>query len=314
MKDAVYDICERMLRHSPERSYKRLNPALRSTLSNCIEADLPFHANTFQRIYDDLRGGWWFGDGVGSHIGEHFYTLACQVNHSSAQQSFEAFAERPACLWEEDAKTPFRLHVGSEFTWKGHRVTVTSMRRDDLVACSYIPGGSRVVDRRFTISYAEIATLRRTAKARVKAIINQIPTCADVEKLNALRQAVNVEHFRHFELEEINAAFTKQAKVFPSADKVEAWRTGATGAWLGTDEILLRVNGARVECSNGNSIKKATATAILPILLKHRKKTAALNLPLEGFQVGRVSPSGVQVGCTLVPWPEIDRIADTLGV
>lgn len=137
MKDIVFDICQRMLANSSERSYKRLNPALRGTLANCIAADLPFQPTTFRKIYNELRGGWFFGDGAGSHIGEGFYNLACEHNHASAQQSFEKFAGRPACLWEENAKPPLRLHVGAQFTWQGYYVTVTSMRKDDLVACTY---------------------------------------------------------------------------------------------------------------------------------------------------------------------------------
>lgn len=136
-KDIVFTVIETMLANSPEASYKRLNPALRSTLVSCIEADLPFQPDTFRRISDELRGGWWFGDGAGSHHGERFYTLACEVNHTAACISFENFAKRPAVLWEENVKTPERLHVGSQFSWQGHYVTVTSMRKDSLVACTY---------------------------------------------------------------------------------------------------------------------------------------------------------------------------------
>lgn len=141
--DPVFELLQSMLRNSPEASYKRLNPALRNTLANCIEADLPFAQDTFKRVYNELRGNWWFGDGAGSSMGEHFYTLACNVNHSGAQQSFESFAGRPGVLWEENAETPSRLHVGSQFTWKGYYVEVTSMRADSLVACTYHSAGGR---------------------------------------------------------------------------------------------------------------------------------------------------------------------------
>ncbi len=255
-KDIVYNIIQQMLDNSPERSYKRLNPALRNALGNCIEADLPFQLDTFERIYKTLRGGWWFGDGAGSHIGEHFYSTACNLNHASAQQSFEAFAKRPAVLWEENAKTPERLHVGSQFTWQGRYVTVTSMRDDSLVACTYkdyrstVPGlkvgatigydpeyvitsskksgnshsltvqkapktsGDREISKRFVIPYAAIATLRRTAKARVKAVLDKIASCDPEKDAKKITDEINAEHFRHFELEEINAAFGRRRE-FP---------------------------------------------------------------------------------------------------
>ena len=135
--DVVFHICQQMLANSPEASYNRLNPALRTTLAQCISADLPFQPDTFSRIYNELRGCWWFGDGGGSHVGEHYYAHAIGVNHASAYQSFEQFAGRPGVLWEEDANIPVRLHVGSRFTWQGHFVEVTSMRQDRLVACTY---------------------------------------------------------------------------------------------------------------------------------------------------------------------------------
>lgn len=310
-KDVVFNIVEQMLSHSPKRSYKRLNPALRSMLSNCIEADLPFLENTFSRIYAALRGSWWFGDGAGSHIGEHFYTLACSVNHASAQQSFESFAGRPACIWEENTKTPFRLHVGARFTWKGCFVTVTSMRKDRLVACSH--DGSNV-RQRFTIPYDEIAILRRTAKKRVNETIKRIYASKNPDEMEETRKAINSEHFRHFELEDIRAAFLKHGKAFADQDKIAAWRKGGKGAWLESKGIHLRIIGDRVECSNGNSIKTTTAIAVLPIILSNHGKRSELNLPLDSYTVERVEADGVKIGCTLVPWPEIDYIARELKI
>lgn len=362
MKDIVFHICEQMLAHSPEASYKRLNPALRSTLANCIEADLPFQPDTFRRIYNQLRGHWWFGDGAGSHAGEHFYTLACQCNHASAQQSFERFAGRPGVLWEEAAKSPVRLHVGAEFTWRGHHVTVTSLRKESLVACTYhgypnrveglkvgavigydkphiitsvkrdgkasvltvlrvLPApknhGERAVARRFTITYAEIVEVRRESKARLKVILQRIAECNPETDAVQLTKDVNAAHFRHWELEDIRSAFTARKTWVEehqsNAERIEAWRKGKNGAWLGVKATLLRVRGDLVECSNGNSVSKVAARAVLPILLDRRKSSSALNLPIDGYRVDRVSPAGVVVGCTTVPWEEIDRIAPELA-
>lgn len=274
MTDEVFNILKSMLQASPEASYKRLNPALRCTLSNCISADLPFRPDTFRRIYNELRGGWWFGDGAGSHVGEHFYSQACSLNHASAVNSFEHFAERPGVLWEEDVKTPERLHVGRRFSWKGCFVEVTSMRKESLVACTYkdsrdsIEGlkvgalvsysnphvitsakregkamllravkapatyGQRTVARRFTISYEEITTFRRTKKGRLKAVLETIAICdpKDAEKLS---KQIAVEHFRHFQLEEVNAAFAKRKDWLADEERINAWRGGVNGAWLG---------------------------------------------------------------------------------
>lgn len=354
MKDAVFTIIKTMLSNSPEASYKRLNPALRSTLADCISADLPFQANTFHKIYHVLRGSWWFGDGSGSHVGEHFYTQACEVDHAGAQQSFEKFAGRPPVLWEENAKTPERLHVGSRFTWLGHFVTVTSMRADSLVACTYkdsrpsvrglkpgatfyqgtyyqvlsakrdgkatvvkvIPGKSddRASDiaKRFTITYAEIKELRTTAKARVRAMLDKIAACTPAKDAMDLTDEINAGHFRHFELEEIQAAFKKRRDWIASQDKINLWREGEGDSWLDVKETLVRVNGDRVECSNGNAISKSTAASVLPVLMEHRKQTRVLDIPVDSFRLNGVSPDGVTIGCTVIPWPEIERIIPQL--
>jgi hypothetical protein len=352
-KDIVFTICEQMLDNSPEASYKRLNPSLRSTLDNCITADLPFQRDTFQRIYNELRGGRWFGDGAGSADGEHFYTTACLCNHASAQQSFELFAERPGVLWEENAKQPERLHVGSEFTWKGHFITVTSMRKDNLVACSYkdyVPdvkglkagarfgydpewlvisskgkgstidlrvkatkreSGRREVNKRFVIPYIEIIELRRTAAKRLKELIAKIDAC-DPSDTAALVTEINRSHFRHFELEDIRAAFSARKELFADRDKIQAWRDGRNGEWLSTDLTLLRLHNGRIECSNGNSISRAAATAVLPVLLEHRNKATSLAIPLESYKIERTNSDGVKIGCTIVPWSEIELIAPQL--
>lgn len=352
--DIVFNICRTMLENSPERSYKRLNPALRGTLAACIEADLPFQLDTFQRIYKGLRGSWWFGDGCGSHVGEHYYTTACGMNHAGAQQSFEQFAERPACLWEENAKTPERLHIGSQFTWRGQYVTVTSMRQDSLVACTYkdykpeVKGlktgatlgynpswlitsskrdgaaavlrvveakedsGSRDIAKRFTIPYAEISELRRSAKARLKVVLDKIAQCDPAKDAERLTKEINAEHFRHFEFEQINVAFARRKDWLKDEAKVQAWRNGENGAWLGDKATMLRILADRVECSNGNSVSKAAASRVLPVLLDQRKATASVSIPVDSYTVEHISHFGVKIGCTLVPWGEIDLIKSQL--
>lgn len=354
-KDIVFQILSQMLSSSPEASYKRLNPALRSTLCNCIEADLPFQPDTFIRVYNDLRGRWWFGDGNGSHIGEGFYDLACRVNHASACLSFEAFAKRPPVLWEENVKTPERLHGGKRFTWLGRFVQVTSMQSDRLVACDVqhdhnnIEGLSvgadvglyndrhvivskkrdgkfinlrvtkavkpkETIRRRFIIPFEEIAEHRRTAKKRVKEMIALIEACDPDKAAPGLAKQINAQNFRHFELEEINAAFAKRREVLANAGRIEAWRKGTSGAWLETKEILLRLNGDRVECSNGNSVSANTVRRTLPIVVARRNQYGPVDLPLDSYRVNRLSAKGVQIGCTLVPWTEVDYIQKSLSM
>lgn len=358
MNDPVFKIIQQMLSASPKASYTRLNQALRGALGNCISADLPFQRDTFQRIFNNLRGHWWFGDGAGSAPGEHYYSHAISCNHASAIQSFERFAGRPGVLWEEDANIPIRLHVGAQFTWQGYYVTVTSMRADSLIACTYkdkhvqhgihvgatisdysqrenkhyvitsaVPvrtgakllrvikakanNGERDVAKRFTVTYDEIAKFRKTEKARLKKILALIAEC-DPKDAGKLSKQIEAEHFRHYQLEEINAAFIKRKDWLSNQERNEAWRAGANGAWLDVKENLLRVVADRVQCSNGNSVSVASVRRALPIVLDRRGETASLNLPLDGHTISRIDPKGVTVGCTAVSWAEIERIAPLL--
>jgi hypothetical protein len=357
MADIVFDILQQMLQNSPEQSYRRLNPSLRSTLHNCIVADLPFQRDTFQRIFKELRGHWWFGDGGGSHVGEHFYSHAVAVNHSSAYQSFEKFAGRPGVLWEENSGATVRLTVGSEFTWQGYYVTVTSLRSDSLVACTYKDtrdsaygikigarianqvivsskrvgkghilrtikappnAGNRIVARRFTITYDEIAKFRRTENARLKKVLDKIAVC-NPKKAASLAKEIAAEHFRHYQLEQINAAFAKRKDWIAGAaerkaqqKRIEAWRNGADGEWLDVKENLLRMVEDRVQCSNGNSVSVASVRRALPVVMDRRGETLKLNLPLDGHTINRIDPQGVKVGCTKVAWSEIEGIAKKL--
>lgn len=379
-QDPVFTILETMLHHSPERSYARLNPALRSTLADCISADLPFQPDTFQRIYNELRGSRWFGDGAGSAAGEGYYTVACACNHASACQSFERFAGRPGVLWEETNKQPERLHVGAQFTWHGRYLTVTSMRTDSLVACSYKDTkyrhnglqvgaevcyadphvitharrdgaalvlrlvkaakntGSCTVAARLTITYAEITEVRRTEARRVKAIVDQIAQCHPAKDGKQIQKAVNGQKFRHFQLEIINAAYQKRVKELERSaakkkqdgenrkrqrkleeldrtepDRVEAWRGGANGAWLHCRGTYLRLRCDQVDCSTGNSVSLTAVKRALPVVLARRKDFGKLELPLDSYKVQALNESGVTVGCTDIPWPEVDRLAARLA-
>lgn len=356
--DPVYEIIASMQRSSPEKSFKRLNPALRSTLGNCIEADIPFQGDTFHRIFHSLRGSWWFGSGNGSEAGEHFYSLACNVRHSSACQSFEQFADRPPILWEEDAKTPIRLHVGSRFHWKGEYVTVTSLKPDRLVACTYKDadyrqtdcikvGGviddhvvtkakksgkgydlrvvptkaksySREIDRRFTITYKEIEEVRKTAKAKLRALIRKIEQCDPEKDREEIAKEVNAACLRHWEKEEVSAAWSKVIKSKEDASRITAWREGQGGAWFGgNSQIICRVTSAHVETSNGHCVRRAAAEQVIPLLLDLQKaalKTLTpINAPLEGYVIREAGPKGVQIGCTLIPWREVEYVVEQLA-
>ena len=64
--------------------------------------------------------------------------------------------------------------------------------------------------------------------------------------------------------------------------------------------------GDLVESSKGGDRTIEFARTVVPLLLSHREENTAV----AGL---RLSPLGVSPGpCTLIPWPEIDRLAALL--
>jgi HNH endonuclease len=136
-RGAAYDAVRFIYDKSPGRSWLRLNTALAQVLDASITAHLSFEVDDFDAMRSNMSGHYWMGNSTGSVCGERFYCHAVKVGHTPACLSFEKYAERPPALWVEDVKTPERLCVGSDFTWEGLRVQVTSMAQDALTACYY---------------------------------------------------------------------------------------------------------------------------------------------------------------------------------
>ncbi len=228
--DIVFNTLQQLFENCPRNSYGRLNGALYSTLRACIAADLPFQRDTFERIYRQLRGHYWFGDGAGSHAGEGFYNLAIACNHASAIQSFEAFANRPGVLWEENDNTPERLHVGKQFTWQGYYVTVTSMRADSLVACTYKDAKNRCdgIDVGATISdyrlrdnkHFVITSQKRTGKGYTLRVL---PTTGDSGSSSVAKRFTipyaEIEAFRRTENQRAKVIVDAITKLNPTKPK-----------------------------------------------------------------------------------------------
>lgn len=376
-RGAAYEAVRHVYRESPGRSWTRLNGALSGTLMAAIEAHLSILPDDFTAICEDFRGGYWMGDGGGSHLGERFYDAAVRLGHTPACIAFEKWAGRPPALWAEKVKTPERLRGGSEFTWEGLRVTVTSMKSEYLVACTYklqghhghhgqdtlaeghldyidghyrpveylkrtrdgrmlvrfgakVPHETAKVDRQFKIAYADLASKRKAYDAALKAAIKQIDSVEDAEQLVGLYDKLNAlprNTFRHFDIEAIGAAIKKKRESLKEADVRRVERISEAEAlkeWIaGADiyrpfkSVALRVRGQYVETSTGQNVTLESAKKMLPWALAHRRKTTfgpITGQRIDMHEVRRTSPEGLVIGCTLIPWTEIDRLATILKV
>lgn len=102
-------------------------------ITTAISSGMRFEPNDILEIAKSFKMGYWTGDG------EQIYTLACHSSSGSnisAAIALETWFERPPYFWAESTRIPERLHVGSELTWEGHRVRVTSINAKRIIACS----------------------------------------------------------------------------------------------------------------------------------------------------------------------------------
>ncbi len=364
----AYNAVRLIYDHSPGRSWRRLNSALQDALTAAITAHLSFLPNDFSAIAKDMRGGYWMGDGAGSAHGERYYNFAVNAGHTAACIAFEKYAGRPAALWSEDVKTPERLRIGSEFTWQGLKVTVTSMKTDHLVACTYggshfrgggdelsigqferlndqkyrtteeitaLDGGGMTIrfsapmedpygrskpNRVVKITYDELAAARKKYEVARRVAMKDIAAAETLVELKAISEMLakfGAEgHYRHFDIEDIRKALFEREKVFGSlmkeAEALEAWR-GGTLLHRFFKTVALRVRAGRVETSTGQSAAMESVRKVLPVVLRRRNSVGPVhNLAVDSYKVVEQSADGVKVGCTLIPWAEVERLPSLL--
>ncbi len=380
----AYEAIRHLYRNSPGQSWRRLNSALQKTLSAAIEAHLSFEPDDFRDICRDFTGGYWMGSSQDAVTGEHYYSDAVECGHTQACISFERYAGRPAILWSETAKTPKRLHVGSEFTWQGMTVEVTSIQQDHLIACSYsrdrwrsdengtcigslerladgqyrqVEGVSgdlvgplsvnfsapvedpyaRKIERRIKITFEELAAVRKVFEKARREALKAIAGAADKDALTAVKEEIAAKPagtYRHFDIEDIREAIREREKAIEKEAYVagerarqdeerrllaasydadlKAWMDGAPARqWF--HDVRLRVKDERVETSTGQSASLQSVRKVLPVILRRRDSFGPVcNLKVDSYPVVEHGANGVKVGCTLVPWGEVERLQATL--
>lgn len=221
-------------------SWTRLNGVLRSAMSDLIRAGVKFDVDDVADAVNHFGGRYW------SSSAEDWYSSACDgVGNTSAALSLEKYFGRSPFIWAERTKTPTRLCVGSDLTWRGEKVTVTSFddARRTLTACSYTNDRSsanyafaayrvieartdyddgsiavrysasvdheRKVKRRFIIGIDELASVRAAYDARRRKHEKAIQAATTLAELDAAAEAATAEGaaaYRHFDLEILNAA------------------------------------------------------------------------------------------------------------
>lgn len=360
------------------KSWQRFDGALSSALRNAVRSGMTFGLNDFRYMADKLRMSRWIGEI------DRIYSIACGSDRGkenpSAVAAIEHYLKREPFIWAEEVKTPGRLHVGSDFTWNGERVTVTSFddKAKSLTACSYkandgnedagsliYVGGeyrkvearkdsadgsivmrlsgpcddgneSRKILHRYSISAAELKTGRADYDRRRRAHEKTFSAATTLDELEAARLAASAEGaqaYRHFDIEILTQAMSDAKKRIEesmsvadrqehesrlqsrAADRLERWVNGEDVRDYVGAEVRLRIKDDHVEVSNGNRVSIDAAKKTLRFVSKHRAagwETNGQVHDVDAFRLRSVSDDGVQIGCTLIPWAEVDRIESLL--
>lgn len=188
-----------------------------------------------------------------------------------------------------------------------------------------------VPERIFKITYEALTAKRKeydaTRKQALKDIVaTETPAALD-EVMTRLSEATKQNVYRHFDIEDIRTAYSKQMKAFDERaveehrqiQEAERARTHDADLerWVAGEEIYrhfsvvrLRVKGIYIETSTGHRVTIASARPLIPWALKHRLKVGPVTdeHKVDLHRINRFTEKGVVIGCTLIPWGEVERL------
>jgi len=230
------------------------------------------------------------------------------------------------------SRTQQEFGVGSTIYVDRERRAIERMSRTDKGMCLHLGAvtegsDNRKPDKVVKIHYSELKQARKEADALRKAMLSEIEEAQDNRSIESTYERFrNAPRgtYRHFDIEDIrNAATTKREQLKKTEsdsdreqfalEQLERWRAGErVSVWGGS--VCLRVSGNYIETSTGQSVTVESARKLFPLIPEFRHKSESISEQrIDTFDVRSVSPNGVQIGCTLVPWKEVERIAGELA-
>lgn len=268
------------------------------------------------------------------HIGERFHWQGRFVTVTSFNDAKKSLV---ACTYKDNGERGEDWQIGRTIYITGeYRRLETFKQYDDgsiaMRVSAKVDYESSTIAKRFTITHDELMKVRKEADAKVRDRLKQIKAAETLEALEQVGSAIAAEGtgaFRHFDVEQIQSAFhahkeavqetmsrQEQAAYHAKMDATHAadlqrWKNGEQVNRM-FNSVSLRVKGDSVETSTGQHASLSGSRVALKFAQKHRKNGWQPNgssFDLDQFPVKRITPDGVTVGCTYIPWTEIDRIA-----
>ena len=201
----------------------------------------------------------------------------------------------------------------------------------------------RKIDRRFKITYAELAAARKAYDTRRKGYDKRFAAATTLTEVVAIATAASAEGrraFRHFDIEMLQEAIKaskerikdgmtsaeRAAALEEEQNRLEVSRKVDMQRWLAGEDVhrhfdvvRLRIKDGYVETSTGQRASVESAKKALTFIKLMRKKPAGWKTvgdpdapKVDLFEIVSITVLGVQVGCTFVPMDEIDRIEPLL--
>ena len=135
--------------------------------------------------------------------------------------------------------------------------------------------------------------------------------------------------YRHFDIEDFRKAIADREKALGMDREKQRGRAAYAKAeesdlarWANGEPsyryfhtVRLRIRDGRVETSTGQSVSAESVRRALPVVLCRRDSFGPVrNLMVDGYPVVEQSTAGVKVGCTWVPWDEVERLQSLLDM
>lgn len=202
---------------------------------------------------------------------------------------------------------------------------------------------SRSIARRFKVTHDELTAARKAyddKRRDYERRLDEASALADLEPIRTAYAAEPRESFRHFDheiLREAYAAADQRIREALSAveqqaerrrQDAEQIRLDAThdtdlARWIAGEGVTRRFHGAVrlrirdgwVETTYGDCAQVASVRTALAFIKKHRRKGWHRNgtsLDIDQYPLKTIGEAGVEVGCTLIEWDEVDRLAALL--
>lgn len=375
-KSPAFKFIEQAWKAIPSGSWQRINGGMFSALSNAVNSGMKFNPGDIKLISKSFSGHYWMGDGEGLYANacggergtKNPSATAAYENYfgrepwlwPEASKTPERLHRGSRFTWNGElvTVTSFKdsdqsliacTYKERDDDWeyvddRKRKLLSEKISKDGNLTKKYSAPATKEYEtekirKRYTITHAELMAVRKAADAKVRAYLKEFATVSELSALGGIwmRASADGTTFRHFDIEELRAAFKQANERIREAltpvqreelhRREDAERAATYDAdlkrWMKGErvnrhfeEVRLRLMDGRVETTTNQHATPAGSRKAYRFAMKHRVVGWTANgetQSLDQFPIQRINSEGVQVGCTFIEWREIDRFAKQQG-